>query len=153
MTRESASAPQLRDATAADVPALVALERASFSDPWSAESFREVLRSTTARLRVAVVDGAVQGYSVSWHVADEAELANLAVATAFRRQRIAAALLDDLLAFAQAHATLAIYLEVRASNEAAQALYRSRGFDVVGRRRAYYQHPTEDAVLMRRSLQ
>ena len=46
----------------------------------------------------------------------------------------------------------ALYLEVRDSNAAARALYGSLGFTQVGRRRGYYQHPTEDALLLRRDL-
>lgn len=141
----------LRDADESDLADIVAIERASFSDPWSAQSFREVLRSNSAQFRVATRGGRVQGYSVSWHVADEAELANLAVAHAARRQGVAAALLDDLLARTDAAGAQAVHLEVRAGNAAAQALYRSRGFAAAGRRRHYYSHPTEDAVLMRRT--
>jgi len=46
----------------------------------------------------------------------------------------------------------AVYLEVRDSNARARGLYRSRGFEEVGRRRGYYQHPVEDAIVLRRTL-
>jgi ribosomal-protein-alanine N-acetyltransferase len=60
-------------------------------------------------------------------------------------------LLDDALAAADASAISAVYLEVRTSNQAARALYESRGFRMVGRRRSYYQQPTEDALVLRRT--
>lgn len=143
--------PSLRDARADDVPAVAALERRTFSDPWTEASFRALVGAPQARFRVAVQDGAVIGYSVAWHIGDEAELANLAVAPEARRQGIGALLLDDLLAVADRPPGQTVYLEVRESNAAAQALYRSRGFEAAGRRKQYYSRPTEDALVMRRA--
>lgn len=151
MTGEGSRTLGIRDATAADVPAIVAIEQASFSDPWSEQSFHGLVGAERARLRVAVQHDQVVGYAVAWHVGDEAELANLAVAQVARRQGVGALLLDDLLAHADAAAGQTVYLEVRDRNAAAQALYRSRGFEVAGRRRGYYSQPDEDAVVMRRT--
>jgi ribosomal-protein-alanine N-acetyltransferase len=144
----------LRPATAADVARIAEIERASFADPWSAGSFRSVLAHAYAALTVADGPGgeSVIGYSVIWFVADEAELANLAVAPACRRSGVGGALLDGAIAEARSRGALTVYLEVRDSNEAARGLYRSRGFEEVGRRRQYYRRPVEDAVLMRLSL-
>lgn len=143
-------AATLRDARLADVAAVVALERRAFGDPWSESSFRSLVSAPQARFRVAERDGTLLGYAVAWHIADEAELANLAVEPNARRQGIGALLLDDLLAVADRPPGQTVYLEVRESNAPAQALYRSRGFEAAGRRRAYYSHPSEDAVVMRR---
>ncbi len=140
---------EVRDATAADLGAIVTIERASFGDPWSEASFRSLLRAETTRFRVAVRDGRVVGYAVTTRIGEEAELANLAVDPSARRAGIGAMLLDDLLASTDAPPGATVYLEVRASNEPAQALYRSRGFEAVGRRKGYYSRPTEDAVVMR----
>jgi ribosomal-protein-alanine N-acetyltransferase len=60
-------------------------------------------------------------------------------------------LLDDALEAADAAGTAAVYLEVRTSNVVARALYEGRGFSLVGRRTGYYQHPTEDALVLRRT--
>lgn len=149
---EVAPAPVIRDAQVSDVPAVVDIERASFSDPWSAQSFRGLVAQPPARFRVAELMGAIAGYSVAWQVGDEAELANLAVAAAARRQGVGRALLDDLLRHADERGVATTYLEVRESNAAAQALYRSRGFAEAGRRRHYYREPVEDAVVMRRGI-
>jgi ribosomal-protein-alanine N-acetyltransferase len=59
-------------------------------------------------------------------------------------------LLDDALSAADASAIAAVFLEVRESNGPARALYEARGFHSVGRRRDYYQRPTEDALVLRR---
>ena len=90
------------------------------------------------------------GYCVAWQIIDEAELANLAVDPEVRRGGIGAILLDDLLEQVDRPPTAVVHLEVRESNAAAQALYRSRGFEASGRRKRYYSRPTEDAVVMRR---
>jgi ribosomal-protein-alanine N-acetyltransferase len=92
---------------------------------------------------VAELDGVLAGFLVWRRIApDEIEILNLAVATSFRRQGIAKALLS---AVPQA----GIFLEVRASNLPARALYRSAGFTEIGIRKAYYQNPAEGAIVMR----
>jgi ribosomal-protein-alanine acetyltransferase len=83
---------------------------------------------------------------------DEAEVANLAVASAARGQGIGALLVQAVLDRARAMGALDCWLEVRASNAAARGLYRHLGFDDVGLRRRYYARPVEDAILMRRNL-
>lgn len=140
----------VRDAREADLPAIERIERASFGDPWSAASFRSVLEAERGIARVAVRADDVLAYCIAWKVGDEAELANLAVDPAWRRTGVGTRLLDDLLEVADAPPGATVYLEVRASNAAAQALYRSRGFEAAGRRKGYYAHPTEDALVMRR---
>ena len=87
---------------------------------------------------VAAAGETVLGYANFLHVLDEGDIGNVAVAPEFRRQGVAAALLD--LAF--------LTLEVRVSNAPAIALYRKHGFQTVGQRRNYYQKPDEDALLM-----
>lgn len=140
---------RVRPATAADVDAVAAIERASFADPWSRESFAALLRRTEVRFRVVELDGAVAGYSVAWFVTDEGELANLAVAPDARGRGIGGALLDELLAAAAIARVQVVYLEVRESNAAARALYASRRFEEIGRRRNYYRRPVEDALVLR----
>lgn len=140
---------EIRDAGPDDLAAVVAIERASFGDPWSQASFRSLLQADTSRFRVAMRDGVLVGYAIASRIGDEAELANLAVDPATRRAGIGALLLDDLLATTDTAPAATVYLEVRASNEAAQILYRGRGFEAVGRRKGYYTRPDEDAVVMR----
>ena len=82
--------------------------------------------------------------------ADEGEIANICTALVHRGRSIGAQLLDDALQFADTTDLAAVYLEVRTSNGPARDLYGSRGFELVGRRRHYYQHPTEDALVLRR---
>lgn len=144
------SAVDIRDATVADAEAMHEIEVASFSDPWTAEAFRSMLAHPQMHARAAVDDGALVGYCIAWIVEDECELANIAVSPAMRRAGVGRALLDDLIAAMDARGGGTIWLEVRDSNVAGRALYASRDFVEVGRRRQYYRAPVEDAVVMRR---
>lgn len=144
--------PTVRPATAADLAAIAAIESASFSDPWSLKSFSDSLAHDFVRMCVVEDDAGVAGYSVVWVSGEECELANLAVDPSRRRAGLGAVLLDALLARARDEALFVIFLEVRASNTAAQALYSSRGFHEVGRRPMYYKNPAEDALILRRDL-
>jgi len=140
----------VRAAAAADLDAIVAIERASFADPWTRRAFAEVLSGGRVRFDVAcAAGGPVVGYVIAWFVADEGEIANLAVAPAHRRAGIAALLLAGVIAAARASGVVTLHLEVRESNASARALYAAFGFREAGRRRAYYRTPTEDALLLR----
>ena len=93
-------------------------------------------------------NGEVAGYALGWVAADEAELANIAVAPPHRRSGVGNRLLESMQEAAVELGATRMYLEVRASNEVAQTFYRSRGFTVTGRRREYYSRPREDALTM-----
>jgi ribosomal-protein-alanine N-acetyltransferase len=142
----------MRYAESGDLPRVVEIERASFSDPWSSAAFRSALDEERINFHVAIRDDAVVGYAVSWCVIDEAELANLAVVPAMRGAGVGAALLDRAMADARAAGCVVMHLEVRESNAAARALYQSRGFGMVGRRKRYYREPVEDALILRARL-
>lgn len=143
----------IRPATEGDVDRVTAIERAAFADPWSRPSFVHLLGDRRAFFAVArAPDGAVAGYVVAWFVADEGEIGNLAVDAAQRRRGIASALLAATVAAAREREVAALYLEVRDSNAAARALYAGAGFEAVGRRRDYYRHPREDAIVLRLAL-
>jgi [ribosomal protein S18]-alanine N-acetyltransferase len=141
----------IRPAALADVAAIHEIECASFGDPWSVASFRSMLAQPQVLASVAVRGDVVIGYSIAWQLADEAELANLAVAPGARGEGIGSALLDDLLRVIETRGGATVYLEVRESNAAARALYHSRAFEEVGRRKGYYDKPREDAVILRRA--
>jgi [ribosomal protein S18]-alanine N-acetyltransferase len=143
----------------ADIPAIVQIERASFSDPWSERSFRDVLehpRIYFACARIARRDGQgsvddLSGYVVAWFAGGEGEIANLAVDPSIRERGVGAALLDAALDEARRLGAGDTFLEVRSSNARARQLYESRGFVEVGRRHNYYRRPVEDAVILRRT--
>ena len=147
------SASNVARATSADLAEVVAMERACYSDPWPASAFAVLPDNPRVYFAVARgLAGRVIGYVVGWYVADEGELANLAVAPDDRRQGIGRALLDAMLADAMARGTRELYLEVRESNAAARRLYHSLEFEEVGRRKGYYRSPTEDALILRKTF-
>jgi ribosomal-protein-alanine N-acetyltransferase len=143
---------RIRSGVPADAPALAAVERRSFGDPWSEASFREALRASWSFGLVAETADGIIGYLIAREAAGTGEILNLAVDPPFRRHGIARALLDAGLAALRRKAVQEVYLEVRVSNEAAQTLYRGARFVPVGRRRAYYRNPVEDALVLRRVL-
>ena len=100
------------------------------------------------KITAAVQDGAVLGYIVFSAVLDEGSVDDIAVAPAHRRRGVADALLRDAAQRARENGLREIWLEVRASNAPAAALYEKHGFAEVGRRRNYYEKPREDAILM-----
>lgn len=144
---------QLTTMTAAHVPQIAALEKICFVDPWSESSIASELANELALWLVALDGDTVSGYVGSQSVMGEADMMNVAVAPAYRRQGIAEALVKELIARLAAKAVTSLTLEVRASNEAAQGLYEKLGFVQVGRRPRYYSHPREDALILRKEWQ
>ena len=125
------------------------LERVCFPDPWSRNMLKEELENDLAAFLVALDgQGAVTGYAGLQVALDEGYILNVAVRPDCRRQGVAGRLLQVFLDFAKGNQLAFLTLEVRASNYPAIALYGSRGFRGVGRRKNYYEHPKEDAVIM-----
>ncbi len=124
------------------------LERICFSVPWSRNMLAEELDNLLSAFLVALDDNdKVVGYAGVQIILDEGYITNVAVRPECRRQGIAAKLLQVFLDFAKANQLAFLTLEVRASNYDAIALYGSRGFRSVGRRKNYYEHPKEDAII------
>jgi ribosomal-protein-alanine N-acetyltransferase len=143
----------LRPATENDLAAIHAIERESFGDPWAIDGFRDLLDHQRAKIEVAVdATGTLLGYAVAWYVADESEIANIAVAPTARRRGVGKLLLDQILRAAAQFGAKTVFLEVRESNDEAKKLYEARGFSIAGRRTDYYRKPDEDALIMRREL-
>ena len=149
----STGAPcRIRPARPADVAALAALERRCFSDPWSDASFREAVEGGWSFGLVAEDGPEIAGYLIARDAAGTGEILNLAVAPEQRRSGIARQLLDAGLAALAGRNVEEVFLEVRESNLAAQALYVGAGFRPVGQRSGYYRSPKEDALVLRREL-
>lgn len=140
----------MRQARPGDLPALLRIERDAFPVPWSERAFRMVMRRDPGCILVAERSGRVAGYAALWVSADEAELADLAVAPEQRRRGVGRTLLGACLRQAAERGARDVFLQVRESNEAARSLYRESGFREVGRRARYYRAPTEDALVLTR---
>jgi ribosomal-protein-alanine N-acetyltransferase len=132
-----------------DVPAVLDIERASFSTPWPPEAFHQELRhNRLARYVVARQGGAVVGYAGVWLMVDEAHITTFAVHPHSRRQGVGRRLLLAVIALSDDLGATRMTLEVRVSNLAAQALYGAHGFAIAGRRERYYTDDGEDAYVM-----
>ena len=136
--------------TADHLDALEQLERTCFSRPWSRKMLAEELDNQCAAFLVAedAATGEVIGYAGLLVAADEGYITNVAVFPEQRRRGIAGQLLQVFLNFAEANRLAFLTPEVRPPNAAAIALYQGFGFQEAGRRKNYYDHPKEDAIIM-----
>jgi len=141
-----ARACRIRAARTVDLAGIAAIEAASFPDPWSGSQLRAHLADL---FLVAEAGEALAGYLIAIVTGLEAEILNVAIAPDRRGQGVGRALLRAALDELGTWGVRAVYLEVRASNAVALRLYAGRGFREAGRRRGYYDHPREDAILMR----
>jgi len=151
---------KIRSAGADDIPAMLALERDSATAAhWQPDRYDKVFSEVSPR-RVALVIEAegtggevgVQGFLVARSVAGEWEIENIVVDEASRRRGWGRRLLGELIGMIRAEGAETVFLEVRESNFAARAFYRDSGFVESGRRKGYYRHPEEDAVVYRLSV-
>lgn len=139
----------VRKMTLADVRRVAEIEAVSFTSPWTADAFAGLLDRPGCELWVLENrEAGVVGYAVLWCILEQGELANIAVAEEHRGRGHGSYLLTRMLEVARDRGIERIYLEVRVSNAAAAELYRSFGFEEVGRRKKYYDRPIEDALLM-----
>lgn len=138
----------LRHGDARDIAAVDALMATAFDprfgEAWTRNQCLGVIAMAGVRLTLASVDEEPAGFALVRTVADEAELLLLAVAPAYRRRGVGAALLRAITGDAQGSGVADLHLEVRAGNDAVR-LYTGQGFAKVGERRAYYRGRTGQA--------
>ena len=143
----------IRPMTGTDVASVAALELDSYAFPWSEGIFRDSLRVgyLCSVMELGVV---LAGYGVLATGAGEAHLLNLCVREQFRNRGLGSRLLQHLLQQSRDADAHVIFLETRASNQAAARLYEAHRFVQIGVRRGYYQAVggREDAIVMRRAL-
>jgi ribosomal-protein-alanine N-acetyltransferase len=139
-----------RVTSATDLGGLLAVEQASFMNPWTHEMYvAELENPGVSYLFVAKnTDGRVVGFCGFWLVVDEVHINNLAVLPDYRRQGIASRILGRVFEVARRVGAHRATLEVRRSNEIARRLYERFGFTVGGVRRGYYRNPDEDALIL-----
>ena len=140
----------IRAAEQMDIDAIVRVENACFSTPWSIDAIKhEICENKLADFMIACdEENNSIGYIGIWTLLDECQINKIAVMPEKRKIGIGKAILNHVLELTRDMGVKSWYLEVRESNTAAQALYRSAGFSSVGTRKNYYINPVEDAVLM-----
>lgn len=145
---------ELRVATLDDLQILVDLEALTFpEDPWTPFMLADELMSPASRYWLASDEsGEPIGYGGVKVGGDQADVMTIGVAPQARGRGVGRAILDVLLTWAREAGATEIFLDVRPSNEVAITLYRSRGFEDLGRRPRYFRNPVEDALEMRAPL-
>jgi ribosomal-protein-alanine N-acetyltransferase len=145
---------RLRHMLEGDLFEVEALDKACFSDPWPPGAFAAELQSQGSNLCLVAEDiqktegQKIVAAAVFWLIVDEFHLGTLGVLPAYRKQKIALALLVEGLLLGYQMGAATSLLEVRAGNTDALNLYQSLGYQSVGRRVAYYQDNHEDALLL-----
>ncbi len=144
---------RIRAMTEADVPAVIAVERAAYQFPWSDTIFRDCVR-VGYLCRVVEIKAQIIGYGVMSMGAGEAHVLNLCVRPEHRSCGVGRRMLEHLLDRARTAQMRDVFLEVRPSNITAIRLYQSLGFQPIGVRRGYYQAVggREDAAVLKLEL-
>jgi len=136
-----------------DLIDVVEIEETSGLNRWGYDAYRRELFTNPNSIMIVarnLVPGpAVIGFFAGWIVEDELHVNNVASHREYRRIGVGRSLMEAAIDEAGRRSVAFVILEVRASNEAAQLLYRDLGFRIVGRRREYYRLPTEDALVMK----
>jgi ribosomal-protein-alanine N-acetyltransferase len=136
--------------TPADLDEVLAIERSSYSHPWTHGNFSDSLRSGY-QAQLLRAGGELLGYFVAMKGVDEVHLLNITVAPACQGRGWGRLMLDALALWSRGQGAQWLWLEVRVGNLRAQRIYESNGFRRVGDRKAYYPAPDgrrEDAVVM-----
>ena len=131
-----------------DLEAVVAIERRTFTLPWSLAVFSGQLARESGIALVCEIDGRVAAYLIADMFVDVWHIMNVSVDEGYRRARVASELLEAYFEITERQGHRGHTLEVRASNQAAIELYRSFGFVSTGVRPGYYSDDREDAVIM-----
>ena len=130
------------------LPKIAALEQICFSEPWSENALRETLEDPKAVFFAAVEEDEVLGYAGMHDIVGEGYVDNIAVFPEHRGKGIGEALTKALIDYTVSAGLEFLTLEVRAGNVPAVSLYKKLGMQEEGRRKNFYRHPTEDALIM-----
>lgn len=144
----------LREATSRDAACLAELHADAFRRGWGQDEFERLLADKAVRAHVASEGprATPMGFVLSHAVAPEAEILSIAIRADRRGQGLGAALLQHHLSRLASEGITISFLEVEEMNAAALGLYRSFGYEVVGRRRGYYEGGAADALVLRRDF-
>jgi len=132
------------------IPQIIEIEKQSFPDPWTEEKFIQEIDLKFSHFYVAKVNDEIAGYAGFWHITEEANIVNIAVKKAYRRQGIGKNLLEYLIESAKQKKISDMYLEVRLKNTTAQELYKKYGFEVCFTRKKYYND--DDGLIMYKKI-
>ncbi len=142
----------LREMTVDDLDQVMVLEEKLFPVPWTREGFFTFLIREDTLFLAVEEKGKILGYAGCLIVLDEADILNIGVDPDRQREGTGGFILQSLLRLLQMQGVHYVHLEVRESNGTARRLYERNGFAIDGLRKDYYTDPTENAVLMTKTL-
>ncbi len=131
-----------------DLDEILKIEQCSFTDPWSRQGFEDALKYEYSSLLAARVNGRMAGYCCLYHIMDEGEIVNVAVAETFRGKGIGERMMQALLALGRSKGVDRFILDVRVGNAPAIKLYKKMGFFPLALEKNFYENPVEDGWLM-----
>ncbi|GGM39590.1 ribosomal-protein-alanine acetyltransferase [Paraliobacillus quinghaiensis] len=132
-----------------DINQVAAIERESFTIPWTIDIYqKELTENPYAHYYVVEKDGIIIGFCGLWVVVDEGQITNIALLPSVRGNGYGSGLFQYIINQAIINGAKRLSLEVRVSNIVAQKLYRKFGFMPAGIRKNYYTDNNEDAMVM-----
>ena len=132
-----------------DLQSVSRMEKDIFSDPWSIDAFADSIKNDSAIFIVAEMNDTVVGFCGVYIMSPEAEIAYIAVSTAYRKQGIAQKMLIWQIEHLKEKRVESLFLDVRKTNTVAYRLYNKFGFENIAIRKDYYNTPKEDAIIMK----
>ena len=140
---------EVREMVAEDLDQVVEIEKKTFSLPWSKAGFQSGMQISGSCFLVALSENQIVGYIGMYTSFDEGEITNVAVDKKVQNQGTGKKLVDESIKWCEKYKINQLILEVRKSNEVAIHLYQSLGFEIIGNRKGFYEHPTEDGLVMK----
>ena len=138
-----------------DLDFVLEIEHLSFPHPWRRTTFIGELDNYPISIPFGIIcrqNDRLIGYIILWFIQEEVQISNFALHPDFRKRGVGEAVLRDILDKITKEGAEEIFLEVRPSNSAARSLYEKLGFQILGKRKDYYQSPVEDALIMGKNL-
>jgi len=138
-----------------DLPSVIEIENISYPNPWQLSSFKGEIENKPISNPYVIVFKPLEkiiGYIIYWHIRNEVQISNIAISPDYRQMGVGEGVLRRILLKMRRKGVEFVFLEVRPSNLAARSLYEKMGFTMLGLRRGYYRNPSEDAIIMGKSL-
>lgn len=138
-----------------DLPSVMEIENMSYPNPWKLSSFKGEIENRPISNPYVVIYRPLEkiiGYLIYWHIRNEIQISNIAISPEYRQMGVGEGVLQKMLIEMRHKGAEFVFLEVRPSNLAARRLYEKIGFTILGLRKGYYRNPSEDAIVMGKSL-
>ncbi len=140
---------RIRKMTFDDLAGITEIEEEIFSVPWSKQMFEQEIKNHYAFVIINEENNDLIGYVCGWKILDEFTITNIGIARAFQKKGYGRSLVRFIINALIKEKCFKFFLEVRSSNIPAIRLYETFGFKSAGIRKNYYQHPPEDAIMMK----